>query len=320
MSTRNNHIDALKVLLAFLVVALHIFPVSKLEGIPALISYEIVNGITRVAVPLFFIISGYLLQNKLNDKSYLWIYSKRILLLFVVWQLIYVPDLIRCYHLKWFSLSQLFLKLVYGYWHLWYLLATVLALGLLYVTRNFSLKTKWFLIVFLFLFGFVFQFLVQSNFVNNPILLKTYALIGTTRNFLFLAFPMMLLGSLYNSWKMYANKWRFLLIPLLLLLLLETYLYYTLKVKAMDFLLILIPFCLILFYSVETRTSKPFEFPSNISLGIYLCHPYAIRLVYEFLPKKTFELIVLKYFLVCIVALLFWYILDKINRKYPYFL
>ncbi|WP_258930597.1 hypothetical protein [Flavobacterium oreochromis] len=40
--------------MAFLVIALHIFPVAKVDGIKGLISYEIASGITRIAVPTFF--------------------------------------------------------------------------------------------------------------------------------------------------------------------------------------------------------------------------------------------------------------------------
>ena len=44
---RNNNLDILKVVMAFLVVALHIFPVSKIEGVEGFISFEIASGITR---------------------------------------------------------------------------------------------------------------------------------------------------------------------------------------------------------------------------------------------------------------------------------
>lgn len=92
MANRSASLDVLKLGLAFLVVALHIFPVAKMTGISGLISYEIASGITRIAVPTFFIVSGYLLRNKLHDKTYLKKYCKRILLLYIVWQLIYLPE------------------------------------------------------------------------------------------------------------------------------------------------------------------------------------------------------------------------------------
>ncbi len=199
---RNNNLDILKVIMAFLVVALHIFPVSKLDGLEGLISYEIASGITRIAVPTFFLISGYFLRNKLNDRAYLWKYAKRILLLYITWQILYLPDLIRFYKLGWFNRFDMVLKLIYGYWHLWYLLASVVAVGLLYCVRNSSVFSKWVLIISLLTFGYVFQILIQSDVLHCYLDIQfVYVVIGTTRNFLFFAFPMMLLGTLYEQWK-----------------------------------------------------------------------------------------------------------------------
>jgi len=317
---RNNNLDILKIVLAFLVMALHIFPVSKLEGITGLISYEIASGITRIAVPTFFLISGYFLRNKLDDKAYLWKYAKRILLLYIVWQLIYMPDLIRFYNLGWFSHFEMVLKLIYGYWHLWYLLASVLAVGLLYLCRNVGLKLKSSLIVLLLSIGYGYQMAYQSNFVHDLNGQFLYEIMGTTRNFLFFAFPMMQLGTLYNYWKDSISKIKHFYLPLWIALLVEVYFYYQFKVKAMDFLLVL-PLLSMLTFSIvnETKSISEIKINATFSLGIYLVHPYAIRLVYEFLPQKTFGFVVFKYFLICILAIGFWWIVDKINKKFPYF-
>lgn len=322
MKSRNNNLDILKIVLAFLVVALHIFPVYKIKGWQGLISYEISSGITRIAVPTFFLISGYFLRNKLNDTAYLWKYAKRILLLYFVWQLIYLPDLIRFYNLGWFSTFDMVLKLVYGYWHLWYLLATVLAMGLLYSVKHLSVKAQSLIILFFFLIGYGYQILYQSNlgFLSSEGRL-VYEIMGTTRNFLFFAFPMMLLGTLYDKWKGLMLKIKKTYILLWILLLVEVYFYYSYKIKAMDFLLSLPLLSMLTFYWVNEAPSVSQRiFNPSFSLGIYLVHPYAIRLVYEFLPQKTFDFIVLKYILIVLVAILFWWVIDKINKKVPYLL
>lgn len=320
--TRNNTIDVLKIAMAFLVIALHIFPVSGIEGFWGLISYEIANGITRIAVPTFFIISGYFLRNKLDDKEYLLKYAWRILVLYLIWQLIYLPDLIRFYNLGRFSATDAILKLVYGYWHLWYLLATVLAVFLLYFSRKWPLNIKYFAIVSLLFFGYGFQILHQADFFKHYESVRNmYSFIGTTRNFLFLAFPAMLIGTLYEHWKVPFSKIKGLLFPLFIGMLLENYWYYIHHVKALDFLLLLIPICMILFYTVnESKAITNVKFNPSVSLGIYLCHPYAIRLIYEYLPQKTFEFVVLKYFMISVLAIVIWWILEKINRKFPYLL
>lgn len=317
---RNNNLDILKVILAFLVVALHIFPVTKLKGMEGLVSYEVASGITRIAVPTFFLISGYFLRNKLEDTPYLWKYAKRILLLYIVWQFIYLPDFIRFYHLGRFSSFDVTLKLIYGYWHLWYLLASVLAVGLLYVFRNLSVKIKWSVIILLLFLGYAFQISFQSGFMHDLNAHFLYQSIGTTRNFVFFAFPMMLIGTLYESWKATISKIKFLYFPIWIMLFVEVYFYYQNGVKAMDFLLVL-PLLSMLTFTVvmETKPIATLIINPTLSLGIYLCHPYAIRLVYEFLPQKTLGITLVKYVLICALAIVFWWVLDKVNKHFSYF-
>ncbi|OOB81938.1 hypothetical protein BZL53_13000 [Flavobacterium columnare] len=315
---RNNNLDVLKIIMAFLVIALHIFPVSKVTGIEGLISYEIASGITRIAVPTFFLISGYFLRNKLNDKPYLWKYAKRILLLYVVWQFIYLPDLIRFYNLGWFSKSDMILKLIYGYWHLWYLLATTIAVGLLYLLRNLSTAIKTKLILFLLILGYSFQIGIQSNRLD---LMFLYEIIGTTRNYLFFALPMMMIGTMYDKWKDEIPQFKWLFIPLWIILLIEVGMYYKYKVKAMDFLLTLPLLSMLTFYWINESHQSFIQktIPATLSLGIYLCHPYAIRMVNELLPEQGFYDWLLKYPIICFLTLILWWLMDQINKKLTYF-
>ncbi|WP_313807219.1 acyltransferase family protein [Flavobacterium sp.] len=321
MNSRSASLDILKLVLAFLVVALHIFPVSKMKGIPGLISYEIASGITRIAVPTFFIISGYLLRNKLNDWNYIKKYCIRILLLYLVWQLIYLPDLFYHHHIKWFGTKELVLKLIYGYWHLWYLLATVFGVLLLYFSRNWQPKLKLITVLLLILMGYLFQLGFKLNiFQHIPVLKSIYEIIGTSRNAFFLAFPFLLLGTLFDSWKSWFKKVKLLLGLCLLGLLLESYCYYSLKLGAMDFFVFLLPISLLLLQlAVQNNVQMKWSIPATLSLGIYLLHPYMIRLVYEFLPQKTIGFISVKYFIICGITLVLWFVVDRINRKFPYF-
>jgi len=321
MASRNPGIDVLKLGLAFLIVALHIFPVSGMKGFQGLVSYEIANGITRIGVPTFFIISGYFLRNKLEDSAYLLKYGKRILILYFVWQLIYLPDLIRFYHLGRFTFSEVVQKLIFGYWHLWYLLATVGAVVLLYCFRTISVRNKFLCLGSLFLLGYMYQLLYKTGFLNDfPAMKMLYDAMGTTRNFIFMGYPFLLLGTLYEYWKIYALKIRFLLLPFVLLLLLESYGYYTFKIGALDFYIMILPLSMLLFSSAaESKAQSELQINPTLSLGIYLCHPYAVRLVYEYLPQRSLDFIVFKYFLICFLTIFFWFIIARINRKLPYF-
>lgn len=322
MASRNPSIDILKLGLSFLIVALHIFPVSGLKGTAGILSYEIANGITRIGVPTFFIISGYFLRNKLDDKAYLIKYTRRIFFLFIVWQLIYLPDLIRFYNLGRFSTSDLILKLVYGYWHLWYLFATVCSVTLLYYLRKKTLKQKILLALLLFFTGYVYQLAYKTNVLNDfPSLKLLYEAMGTSRNFIFMGYPFLVLGTLYEQWRQTISKVGFLFVPFLMLLFAESYLYHTLKIGALDFLLMILPLSVLLFsITAEKMWESDMKMNPTLSLGIYLCHPYAIRVVYEFIPHKTLEYIVLKYVLICLLTMVFWFIVERINRRFSYFL
>ncbi|MGX7666835.1 acyltransferase family protein [Flavobacterium pedocola] len=319
---RNASLDFVKLLLAFLIIALHIFPIKGLSGWQALVSYEIANGITRIGVPSFFIISGYLLRKKLDDGLYLKRYCRRIVILYLVWQLIYLPDMIRSYRLGWFDTSELVYKLIYGYWHLWYLLATVIGVGLLYLSRRWAVKQKMVLGVSLFVLGYAFQLLYKDKSLDVfPVLKVVYEVMGTTRNGLFFAFPFLLLGTLYEHWKIKKETIAYLMPLFFIGLLLESYFYFTLKLGALDFYVFMLPVSmLVLLWAVESGINWNISIPSSLSLGIYLCHPYMIRLVYEFLPQRSFDYIVLKYFLICILGVLGWFLLKKINERFPYLL
>lgn len=317
---RNNTIDVLKIVLALLVIALHIFPVGKWEGVEGWFSYTIASGITRIAVPTFFLISGYFLRNKLEDKVYVRTYCKRILLLYFVWQLIYLPDLIRFFHLGRYTKLEVLLQLSFGYWHLWYLLASVVAVFFLYLTRSIQLKMKYLLVLLLYAIGYGFQLAIQSGVIQNENMVNAYEIMGTTRNFLFFAFPMLLLGTLYENWKPFLVKWKIFYLPIWIVLVMEASLYYKYNVKTMDFLLCLPLLSMFTLYLVqETASFSDIKIPSSLSLGIYLCHPYAIRIIYEFLPQKTLGFTMVKYFLIVLVTLLLWFLVDKINKKLPYF-
>ena len=56
------------------------------------------NGICRMAVPIFFLISGYLLMYRLNitknKKEYIKNYFKRLIKLYIIWTIIYLPIII----------------------------------------------------------------------------------------------------------------------------------------------------------------------------------------------------------------------------------
>ena len=89
ISKRNNSIESMRFIAAFAVILIHYFyPSEKNFGSLALI----INQIARFAVPFFFIVSGYFLAEKLKKTDtpiVYWNYIKKVVILYVAWQLIY---------------------------------------------------------------------------------------------------------------------------------------------------------------------------------------------------------------------------------------
>ncbi|WP_426104712.1 acyltransferase family protein [Massilia sp. TSP1-1-2] len=84
---RNGALDILKIILALMVVGIH---ASFLTEWSAVASYLTVNGLFRIAVPIFLLINGYFFfQVVVAGTALKWL--KRILILYLVWMAIYLP-------------------------------------------------------------------------------------------------------------------------------------------------------------------------------------------------------------------------------------
>ena len=114
---RNITLDFLKVILAMMVVGLHS---GFLSDMSTVLSYLSVNGIFRVAVPLFFMINGLFFYDVLsNNNQRKWFL--RIFSLYSFWMLFYVYFWFRPETFNFYNILKIVKTLVVGYHHLWYL-------------------------------------------------------------------------------------------------------------------------------------------------------------------------------------------------------
>ena len=81
---RNHTIDFLKLLFAWCVVGIHM---TVFESYPAM-CYTLTHGLFRIGVPFFFAVSGYFFAGKIHDKEASGKYSKSILKLYIVFEII----------------------------------------------------------------------------------------------------------------------------------------------------------------------------------------------------------------------------------------
>lgn len=205
---RNDYIDALKAILAFFVVCIH----NRFPGAWG----EYFTVITRIAVPCFFMISGYFYnvieehgRQKRNIKK---IFDLLLVsnIIFFIWDLVEVVLINGGSITFWLSETFTFhalLKFVLlnespvgG--HLWYLGAILYVLIIVYFLDKFKLDRRW-------TYGLI-PVLLLADIVFGKysiVLLGREIPIVFVRNFLFVGLPYFLLGELI-CWESKANKFH----------------------------------------------------------------------------------------------------------------
>ena len=212
---RNNNIDFLKVLLSLFVIGAHVFPTIAINNQKSVVFFQL-QGLARLTVPLFLIITGFYIRNNIFDWLKIKKMAKKLFVVFLVWQILYFKIEYDFYKLNAISTKHFFIDLVFGIAQLWYLIATALALFLVYFVRNWTYLNKMILSISLLVIGYVYQYVFELKLLNeNNIINIIYPYIGTNRNFLFYAFPYLLLGTCYDFWRNFAIKYRILVLVFL---------------------------------------------------------------------------------------------------------
>ncbi len=166
-------LDYLKFFCAILVVVIHINPFNIFGSA---IGFYTVNTLPRIAVPVFFMISGYFLFSKLDNREKIKQYSIKVIRLYAVYTLIYLP-LIKA-ELSSRSDQLVFLRkllLFRSFVHLWYLLTlffSVLIISLLYNKLKISLKSQLIMFGVLHIIGILISFyrpVFENTFLKSII-------------------------------------------------------------------------------------------------------------------------------------------------------
>lgn len=187
--TRNATLDALKVVLAATIVGLH---GHVLLDVAPGTSHFLENYLFRLAVPVFFIINGYYFFQMLERRGSWATWGSRIAIFYLTWSLVY------SYYIWQQAKGPLGLlsTMVVGYWHLWYLPATLLAGGVVYLLRRWS--TPWLLaaIALAYLAGLCVQYAGNYHLFEGTRLDALLQKDSVHRNFAFFGFPMFAIGFL----------------------------------------------------------------------------------------------------------------------------
>ncbi|MCU7615904.1 acyltransferase family protein [Chryseobacterium sp. PBS4-4] len=303
---RNLTIDILKIILAFFVVFLHM---NFLKDTYPQLSYVLVNGLFRIAVPVFLVITGfYFLHIDHSKKLKKWLF--RTFLLYAIWMLIYIS--------YWKDNDQILLMIIFGYHHLWYLIGTFFSGTILFLLRKQSSSILIFLTVFLFLIGYAVQVLGNLHYFEKEqdSVLNMYLFY---RNFLFVCFPFLTIGFLINKHQIDLSKYRysyFLVILTVFCVIGEAVLdYYWIGSESTDILFSLLfacPLVFLYFKNVYVKTNT--KILANLSTAIYVVHPLIMKSTF-YEELQSFKILI---FLAILIPVSF--ALVYLNNKLKYLL
>lgn len=311
---RNISLDLLKLAMAFMVVGLH---ARFLSEISKFAEFLFVNGIFRIAVPIFFIINGFYFYSILIKKKELeWF--KKVGILYLVWMTFYSYF---WFNLPGMSTSEIFdlvAKFLIGYQHLWYV-SGMIGAALIILLIN-KLNTSFIItsVLVTFLIGVFIQYAGNYHLFQGSDLDIAFNETWVHRNFLFFAFPFFTIGFLINKYSFYnVISKKVNLIGLLTggaMLTLESSInyYQPFRDGAFDNYLSLIFLCpLIFIYFQKNYISGATKQISLYASGIYFIHSFILTMLKTFLEYKGVTLTILG----IIISALASIFIIKINRR-----
>lgn len=293
---RNIKLDYLRVVLSLLVITPHIQPLFDEDS---LLGWLISNGIARIAVPCFFIISGYFAYLKLDDKKAMKKYLIHLLIVYFVWSLIYLPTYFHTIETR-----SLVTFAFMGYYHLWFLPALIIGILMLVVLRKILKNDLLILIIGIFLYacGYVME--------NAELPYRSFY------NGVFFGYPFIALGYyIRKKGNIESMKAGYLLLFLsisFITLLLESYVGYKNIIYHNIFLSLYILCPMLIIGVLKSSKSEPRTNDiSKFAAGIYYVHILVIAVV---IPLSETDNIY-KYPLIAAVSILLSIFIVFINKR-----
>lgn len=334
MKTRNYGIDFFRVIACFMVIAIHTFPFSSISPF---LDEALTLTVFRVAVPFFFMVTGYFLLGKLSlDYSYdhLMLIKKQLrkLVSLYGWIIVlYLPFSLLNKTIKLqMSLLEIIRVVIFDgtFYHLWYFPATIIGILIVVVLlRKFNFKKVIIISTILYLIGLGGDswYGVTSQFAfSNTLYSVIFNMMTYTRSGLFFSPIFLCLGAL-----VYRNQERLkelkripiLLGSLLLVMLFESIVLHKITAIKHDSMYLLLPpvmlflFIFLLNWKPVHRIKKASEF----TLLVYVIHPIFIIILHgisNYIPILKNSII--NYIFVVICNFIGARFLTNLNMKLHY--
>ena len=306
INSQYDAVDVVKLISCILVVAIHVKPFGAEESA---LNFLFQNYISRCAVPIFFMFTGYFLFNDSSTQDRIRRQLLKLIKLYIIWSFIYAPFQINGllqYTNNIFTLIRLYLKdffLTGSFYHLWYIPAKIFGIFLIYeLLRFLNIRAIAGIAIVLYMIGLLGQSwyglieVLHISFVQNTIeiILK---ICKTTRNGLFEGFPFLVMGMLINRIKLKTDKEKNLMllgsVISFVLLGVEVYLLeYMQFIREYDYYLMMIPliFCIGCYVAnIQIHIGCSGIVLRNMSTLVYLLHILVYELSKDLLEKIGLE-------------------------------
>jgi hypothetical protein len=192
---RNIALDILKLLMAFMIVGLH---AGFLADFTLLGQYLTVNGLFRMAVPIFLIINGFYFYPVLSKNNPInWL--KRISILYLVWMTLYSYCWFSVPEFSFIGFAKFAKQVIIGYHHLWYIAGMIGAAIILIIMHKFSSVILSISILLTFLGGVLIQYLGNYHVLEGGLFDIVFNYAWVHRNMLFFSYPFFCVGYLINK-------------------------------------------------------------------------------------------------------------------------
>ena len=315
-------IDWLRLAAAILVIAIHTSPLADFSETG---DFILTRVLARIAVPFFFITSGYFLLSRYHDsdrklrhflKKTGWIYGASILL--------YLPLNFRN---GYFSQSQLLPELLKDLifdgtmYHLWYLPASMLGMLIawkLVEKLDFSKGLVMALLLYLVgLFGDSYYVVVEKLPLLKAFYDRLFELFDYTRNGLFFAPVFLILGGFIADERRKLSSVEAgvgFLISLGLLLAEALFLHRHGFQRHDSMYVFLLPAMYFLFHLILLWKGRRIPLLRPASLVVYLIHPLVIAAVWRFSSQNS----LFHFGLVCLLSLLFSFAMAALWLRFSF--
>lgn len=332
--SKYNLINFWRFVCSLLVVAIHTVTIEQYLG------YFIVVS-SRIAVPFFFICSGYFLCNKLyeNDKDirkkHIYRYGKNIFNMYLLWSLIYLVVEYKSYFGHGNIIKSILLIIRNFLFtgiaaHLWYLGALCFSVILLYVLVNkLEFKQIYVLAILLYIFSLsadtyygLFSNTIVGNFINIYIKLFGEVWNSFAQGLIFIVMGIAI--KKYEIAKRMKKSMKVVIIFYLLFIIehfIMKYFHIARDNNTSIFLLILAPYIFITLLNLESKYStsriqKYSNILKNTSLTIYLIHPLVIKIVLKLFSISNFNQHIYQSYINFIVVSVISIIIALVIEKY----